>query len=374
MHHEHHHLELHKILHDKMSKVYFFNSMFFFVKSLIGIFIPLYLYSIGIELWLVIFITGLYSILFVILIPFATKIIKHLGFKKSLLISYVIYISHLFFINYVKTTDIFLLLSIITFGMYMALFWLIYHSEIVVNSNKKHMGSQIGTLHMLTSFFTAIGPLIGGFVLEIFEYEILLFISLIFVFLGTIPLLLAEDIRLKKYDVNFKDYINFIKSNTHKKSKIAFISQGIELTIGVVLWPIILYIILDKNFLLLGTIMTAVTFLTVIIIVYFKKSFDKKNKIQILKTSVKALSFQYFLKNITLFLGTILIMLIEGIARLIREIMNITYFSIFYKNATKNGYMDYIAMREFLMHTTKFIFTTFIAVLFLLFNPSLTEN
>ena len=101
--HEHSHFVLHKALHDPMSKIYVFQAIFTFVKSLIGIFVPIYMYSIGFTLIDICLYSLYLSIIYLLLIPISIKLINKIGFKYTLLLSVPVYIFHLITIKFLET-------------------------------------------------------------------------------------------------------------------------------------------------------------------------------------------------------------------------------------------------------------------------------
>ena len=167
-HSDHHHFEVNKLLHDKMSKLYIFQALIMFVKSLIGIFVPIYLFKTGYSLPFIFFYLLGTSITYLLFIPITIRIINFLGFKKIIILSIPIYFLHILTLNYVSTSnDIFFHLSWFSFGVYAAFFWPAMHSEIALNGSNKHRGSQMGTLQIITTIFSTIAPFIGGYILEV---------------------------------------------------------------------------------------------------------------------------------------------------------------------------------------------------------------
>ena len=195
-HHEHNHFEINKMLHSPMTKIYIFQAIMTFIKSLIGIFVPVYLYKVGFSIAEILLYSMAIGLTYLILIPTSIKIIKKLGFKYTLLITIPIYFTHILVLNFLETSIIFYHLAWLSFGTYMAFFWPAMHSEIAMNGSSKHRASQMGTLQILTTLFATLAPLVGGLVLEVSSYYVLLVISSIILFIGIIPLIVSKDIKL----------------------------------------------------------------------------------------------------------------------------------------------------------------------------------
>ena len=116
------HLVLHKSLNDSMSKLYFYQAMLTFVKSLIGIFVPVYLYKLGYSFVEILVYTMGVGMLYLILIPISIKTINKIGFKYTLLLTTPIYLFHITTLNFLDSEVLFYHLSWISFGIYVSFF------------------------------------------------------------------------------------------------------------------------------------------------------------------------------------------------------------------------------------------------------------
>jgi MFS family permease len=260
-------------------------------------------------------------------------------------------------LNFIPQSDIYFHLSWLTFGLFTGLFWPAYHSEIALTGSKTHRGSQMGTMQILATLFGTLSPIVGGYFLEFTNFMYLLIFATIILTIGIIPLIFSKDIKLKNYSFPYKKYLQFIKSKKHKNSKKAFAYNGIYSILVLYIWPIILFILLSENFFKYGTLMTAVSLFSTLIILYIKAFFDKKDKNKFLKQINILLSLNWFIKSIIFLFGIIFLYIIESIYKLLINIFNMAYLSIFYNNAKKNSFMDYIILRELYLHITRISFS-----------------
>jgi len=358
-----------KLLSDSMSKIYIYQAFLTFSKSMIGIFVPVYLYKLGFSVVDIILYSLGNSLTYLIMIPLSVKIIKSIGFKNTILLSTPIYIIHLLCLNYLGYNGIFFHLAWLTFGIYAAIFWPAMHSEIAANSSKKHVGSQLGTLQIITTLVATSAPFIGGIFLETLSYWYLLIFASVLILLGTLPMIFSKDVELQKYDFNFSDYLRLIKKNKNGLiySKIAFASEGVEWLLNLSIWPILVFIFLSKNFLKLGILISIVSLISIIIVMYFKKIVDSNKKSKYLNLITKFLSLNWFLRSFILFFSSFFLYFVETMSKIILNMFNMSFMSIFYNNAKKVGYMDYIILREIYLHGTKIFVGFFVFIPFLLF-------
>lgn len=371
-HDSHHHFLVSKLLSSQMSKLYAFQAMMTFVKSLLGIFVPVFLYSLGFSISdIVLYGMGI-SFMYLLAIPFSTWLSSKIGFKYTLFVSIPIYLFHIYSIQLISQSPDFFHLSWITFGLYMSLFWPAFHSEVVHNSSSNHRTSQIGTLQIISTLFATLAPFIGGFVLEFSGYFALLIFAIGMIALGCLPLFFSQDLPTKPYVIGYRDYVRILSLKQYFGSKLAFASEGVEWLLSLVLWPVVIYILLQENFFLLGLLFTFVSFLSVILVAYFKDKLDRHSKRKVLKITTRMMSFNWFLKSFVILFSSIFIYLIESISKLTMSIFSLTFTSLFYSN-TKNAQrqMDYIILRELLLHPVKIIFGALLLGIFAIFGESM---
>ena len=365
---DHPHLMVEKIMHDRMSPIYFFQALTIFVKSLFGVFAPVYMYANGYPLYQVFLYAILFSFAMLFIIPIAVKLIRQIGFKFTMFFSVPMYMGFIIFLNYIDVSFWFAIGAWAIYGMHVGMFWPAYHSEIALSGHNKKRGSEIGTIQMITALFATIAPIIGGYLLEFMSYMEVLILGCIILVISFGPLYFAKNIKLKKYDFNYKDYFRFIGSRKHQNSKRAFVAEGLEHSISYIGWPIFLFIILSGSYFALGTVMTVVSLISVLVIRFIKKRLDRQDKHKVLFVTSRMYTVSWIGRLILIFIGGILTIFIESFARIMTDVFRLPYQSIFYNNAKRTQYLDYIIMREFFLACSRIISFSIFALLFALFG------
>jgi MFS family permease len=234
------------MMHDRMTKLYVFQAVFTFLRAMLGLFVPIYLFSLGFSFPHIFFYAMMTSVVFLLAIPFFIWVIRHIGFKFTLLLSIPLYLTHIWTLNFVTQSMLFFHLAWLGFGLYLASFWPAFHSEVAVNGHKGHRGSEVGTLQVLSMFMAGLAPMIGGFVLEAFTYGVLVSLATCMLLIGIVPLLLSKDIHLKHYSFHYADYFKLKRKHKYlRESAKSFRAEGTQNLLGLTIWPIILFILLD---------------------------------------------------------------------------------------------------------------------------------
>lgn len=363
----------HSLMHNQMNKIYFYRALIAFVTSLIGIFVPVYLYSVGFSLVMILIYTIGVSLTYIIFAPTVIVSINKFGLKYTLLFSAPAYLIYLSSLQFVTDSMIFFHILWLSQGIYMALFWLSFKAEVISNGNPKTRGKEIGTLQIIVTLFTAIAPLIGGIYLEYNSYWNLFLIASVLLLLSNLPLLMSKDKKIHKINFKHSDYLRLIKKSTNKKSKIAHASEGIELILSTIIWPIIFFIFINGNFARLGMLYTVLSILTIIILVLLKSYIDKHSKKKVLKVTSRLLAVGWFGRTVLTLFGSVFLYLFESFAKLIANIVTVTLASIFYNNTNSKNYLEALLTRTIYMHGTKILFCMLLIIILLFVENTFTN-
>ena len=166
MHHQEHHHHIHLLnfkVNKKLREIYATLSLRTFALSLAGIFIPIYLYTLGysisqVLIYLIVyhFVHGTASV------TSSPKLAKYLGVKHLMILSMPFYF--LFILGAAFLLDLFWFpywgLAVLA-GIANSLYWVGYLSEFAKFSDKKHRGGETSIFNILSSGAAALGPLIG---------------------------------------------------------------------------------------------------------------------------------------------------------------------------------------------------------------------
>src|SRR3989338_3518084 len=147
----------------ELAQIYLSVALRSLAISLIGIFIPLYLFqekALGLEKTLLFFV--LYSVVFGICMPLAAKFSSRYGIKHSILLGIPLYISFVALLYFLPPTAAFLIIASSSLGASQAFYWMGMHLAFHHASHKKHRGEEVGTRASVTVLSTLLGPFIGG--------------------------------------------------------------------------------------------------------------------------------------------------------------------------------------------------------------------
>lgn len=240
-------ISLHRInrlvnLKNQLQEIYLNQIIQSFALSLIGIFIPIYLFSIGFDLYMIF---NYYIIFFTTKIfysAFLSSFYTKIGLKHSISVSTIPLITQyilLQILGHVKNYSLFYIIPIIG-GLWSSIYWISLNSEFVKNSHKSHEGSEISNLMAFPKLAAAFAPFFGALILNSLGFDFLFIIVIAMIMLSVAPLFVTSDSK-KKFHYKVSDFILFFRNKSH----IYLFADGVMFSMELIAWPLFVYILFD---------------------------------------------------------------------------------------------------------------------------------
>lgn len=351
--HENHSL-FNFFMNEELSELYISIAMRAFAISLVGIFVPVFLYQAGYSfsnIFLFFAFMALFNMVFII--P-ASKISYRFGLKHTILFSVpflIIFFFLMFSLEYYRWP---LIMLAFFAGLNAALFWFPYHVGFSKFSSKKKRGRQIGFSKILTSIFSALGPIVGALIITFFGFKVL-FIFVSFLLVGsTIPLFLTKEIH-----VPVKFSVEGLFRYSTLKNKIAYMGAGIETRLATVVWPLFIFIfIFGERYFSLG-LFSSITFFSSLTFVFLAGKYSDINRRILLKVGTISNSIVWIIKS---FLITPIQVFIIGIFYgASKTSVDISFTALNYDKTNRKNRAKIILEREFFIKVGGTIFLFILA-------------
>ncbi len=310
--------------------------------GLVGIFLPIFLYNLfdkNIHAVVLYYILG--CLIYMLLLPFGVQFLNKFGFRKALVVSAIasafLYTSY-YFINpelvwYIIPVS---LLMLVAFRLF---FWIPYHVDFAMFTRTKKRGAQIGLLLATLTLLGVVGPIIAGYLIVHFGMPILFAISVVVFLLGIIPFSMVprtNEAFTWSYSESWRQF--FLKKN--RAVVLSSIANGADDTLGVVVWPIFIFILLQGDYFKVGALSSFIAAAAVLMQLFLGRYLDKMwNKNHVLRASSVLYALGWILK---IFVATAFQIFIAGLYHKFTKIFTETSFdTIFYEMAADEGhYVD----------------------------------
>lgn len=278
--------------------------------QLMGIFLPIFLYQFfGLNLfWVIIFYLINDLIFLTLMATVCAYFINKYGINKSLQISIIfgaLHYASFFLVDYFLLPNIsvfslnniiWLLPAIFFSNLFRLSHWIPYHTCISKLTEQNIRRRQFSLLEATILSTGAIMPFIAGLILNYFSYSYLFIVALIIYLLSLIFFTKLPEIK-EKFTWTYKQTWQKVLSKKLRLNLLAYIGEGAESGIKIIIWPIFIWQILEGNYLQVGSISAIIIINSIILQIFLGNVIDKsKNKKFWINYSSLFLAFSWILK------------------------------------------------------------------------------
>ena len=362
------HLLTNKELRKGFFGLYFGRMVMAVATGLLGVFLPIFLYNIldgNIPLVMAYYASACFVYLF--LVAFGAQFLNQFGFRKALVLASLAaaIINVAYYFTTKENMFVLLPLTLVFLIIFRILFWIPYHVDFAIFTNGGKRGGQVGLMLSTITLLGVAGPMIAGYLIETWSMQILFFIAIITYVIGMIPFGQVPRTNERfswSYSRTWREF--FAKKN--RGVVWASMAAGAEDTIGVIIWPIFIFLLLNGDYFKVGALSSFIVATTVLMQFMFGRYLDKIGKKEL---ALKAGSILYaFGWVIKIFVVTAFHVFIAGLYHKITKVVTDTsYDAIFYELAADQGhYVDeFTVLSEMALQAGKIIAMGAVATLVL---------
>lgn len=250
-----------------------------------SIFLPIFLYKIyNFQLKYVVYFYVLGIILYIFSISFGARFLNKFGFQKALQVSVIFgaaYHASFYFINE-SNVQYLIILPIIIVTLFRLVYWLPYHVDFAKFTSRKDRGKQFGVLESTRLIIGVISPLIFGFLIDKFDFEIMFLFGIFIYLMSGIPYLSIPRTR-ETFSWSYMETWRQFFAKDNRGVVIAYMADGAESVIGTIIWPIFIWELLRGDILDVGIISTLVVGVSILLQLILGKYADKVDKKKMLR-------------------------------------------------------------------------------------------
>lgn len=218
---------------DELSELYTSTMLRSLGLSIIGIFVPYYLYELGISIpTIVLFLAGIYA--FRMVFDFVSGfIVARFGPKHTILASNLTQVASLGLLLTLPQIHWPLWLIAILSGASLSLFFVGYHVDFSKIMHSVHGGKELGFMTIMERIGAALGPVIGGVIATVFGPQYTISVAIVLFIGAVIPLFLsAEPTRVRQ-----KLLFRGLPYRELRQDFITRFAMGMDNSASAVLWP-----------------------------------------------------------------------------------------------------------------------------------------
>ncbi|MDA2922543.1 MFS transporter [Patescibacteria group bacterium AH-259-L07] len=321
-------------------------------SGMIGIFLPIFLFQeFGYSVYLVIVFYMAGYALYALLVPFGAMVMSKIGLKRSMMTGrafIILFYLSLYFLH--SNPLIFAILANINLLIFRLVYWIPYHTSFVEFTDGRHRGRQMAWLAILRYLVGIGAPLLAGLLLTSYSFNLLFILVMVILAFALIPLSGLSDVKARFEYSYFQTFRELLKKK-NRRWRMAYAADGGQSMVGVMIWPIFIYQILEGQYLAVGAVTALVVIGSITLQLFIGEYTDKVPK----KRLIKLGSFIYALGwTAKAFVATAFQIFVVGTFHSLASIMLRTPFDAYYYDLStdRGAYIDeYTVLREISLHT-----------------------
>ncbi|MEA2113159.1 MAG: MFS transporter [Patescibacteria group bacterium] len=259
--------------------LYIGKTIVLIAMALLGIFLPIFLYDLfGQDFKMAVIYYGIGYFLYGLTVSFGARFLNKFGFRRALRVS--VFLGALFYAIFYFTNEnnfkYLIPFSLLVLVLYRLFYWLPYHIDFAKFTSKKDRGRQVSILNASRLSAGIFIPLVAGYVISQFGFNVLFFIAIVLYLVSGVPYLVIPRTR-EKFSWSFLETWRQFFSREKRKIVLAYAADGAENVVGLVVWPIFIYQLLNGDYFKVGAISTLIIGFTVVAQLLLGKTMDLKS-------------------------------------------------------------------------------------------------
>ncbi|MBI5229923.1 MAG: MFS transporter [Candidatus Magasanikbacteria bacterium] len=363
MHHDFHRHYLF-LRHKEMNAIYLSIFLMNMAESMISIFVPIYLYSLHFSISHIILFALLGNIGSVLFALPAAKVVRFVGHAYSILISVPFLIAYYFGLRVLGTTPwLFYVLPFLVAAR-SVLYNIGFELNFIQHANRMRMGKTLSLMAIITVMAGIVAPFLAGFLIAWFGYAALFLIGSAILVLSTVPLFLYEEKR-EPIDFNTRSFFQFITARSYRGGALSFIGYAIESSIGRIIWPIFLIVILYSTE-TIGTVVALSAFITVAMLSFAGRLTDKFDPRKLLRFGTMLYFFGWI--GSVFADSTFKIFFIDSYRNVSGRFILLPWSAAFYRLTKKEHQFYAVVARDFIFNASRVVIMPLLIAVFA-FSP-----
>ena len=276
-----HHHPWRKMKFDELAEVYTSMTLRSLGFSLMGVFVPVYLYKNGVDLPTIFFLFAMFFALRVPLSFLVAKIVGRIGPKHTIAMSTLMMVIFFFLLLSYETLNIPLLFLMLVWTLSNGMFFIATNVDFSKINHAKHGGKELGWLYIFERIGAAAGPVVGGVIATFIAPEATILFALIILIASIVPLLLTNEPVKVHQKVDFSGF----KRRPYIRDYISLSGYNITNVVNGLIWPLFLaaFVLIENTYATLGLIVGISMVISLVSARLYGKFIDSKKGSSLLK-------------------------------------------------------------------------------------------
>ncbi len=337
--------------------------------GLIGVFLPIFFYKLFDEsLYILLIIYISIYVLGILWTPISSMLIGTLGVRKMLLLSVppsALSIGALYYAN--AHPVIAVTIFVISISLYRALYWVPFQTDLTKYLVKGKTGANMAVYINVLQAMNAATPLIGGLLITAFGFSNIFAFAALVLFTTLIPTYFIVQV-YERYAWGYFETFKHLFNKGNRGLLYAYIADGAQSVVTIVVWPIFIFEILDGNLNSIGFVTSLTIIVIMILNVVVGKFIDKIGEDKMLRYSTILATTGWIVK---VFVDSAFqIFITDTYHRLGRAANRMSFDSATYEHAADNGHFvdEFTTLKEIALNIGRILMLLVVGALVFYFD------
>lgn len=293
----------------------------------------------------------------------AGKFTVRIGYQKSFIFSYILYLLQfilLFYLSAAPSLYLYLLVALVN-GLQTPVFWASYLTILSKNTKRARMGQDMGVLQLLLQVVGVVAPAVSGLIAHLVGMEILFLLGIVMTLISVILVLLMDE-KKSRFQVSWREFFAWLKERQYGRLAASMMGKYIY-DAAVYLWPLYVFLLLgtiDK----VGYLYTISLFLAMLVTFFTGVYIDRANSKKPFYFSGGILSLVWLLRTQVFTVWGIV--LSDTFDRLAANVHALFFDTAVIKRGKGSRAFSYFIYREVIVNTAAVLFWLAFVIFFLL--------
>lgn len=317
-------------LNREVEEVYWHTLLNNLALSMVFIFEPIYLYTLGYSLVQIMWFYVQVYAWYIALVSFGAKFAGRYGYKRAIFVSNLFYIVYWLVLFSVKAHPALFFVAPTFFALQKSWFWPAYNADIALSALKVQEGREVGVLFTLVQVGFVIGPIFGGIISHTLGFFPLFVAASVLLLFSVYPLFRSADIHTR-HKFRFRNLWAIFKSLP--QNFFGYWGYAEDLMV-MSLWPVYVFLILPNIF-GVGLVTTIATVVGTVLMLYIGRITDKFDKRKLIQITSVVYGITWLFRFLAKGVSSVLTM--DSVHKAGKDITSVPMVALTYERAGSKG-------------------------------------
>lgn len=246
----------------EMRALYLTLGILSFAEGLIGVFVPIYFWNLGLPIWKILLFYLLHSTLFLVFVFSLLPVIKKLSDKMMMFLSIPFLVLYFLGLGTMKSIPVLFFALPIASAMHALLFNVGYNIDFSSAADKAKLGKEVGTRYVFGSILALGAPFFGGVLISAAGFQTTFVIGSAILLVSVLPLFFFPNRNLSP-NLTIRSIAPFFKERELRPFTVSGIGYAAEVVVRGAIWPLFIFIAIGDfeefgSIISLGLVVTAI--------------------------------------------------------------------------------------------------------------------